>query len=84
VLVRREGRPLSVAEERLIDEGLDAVMRLPAASRSIGALREMLGYADAEGIGARLERWCLGGPWAGPSMVRSMKCRWPRASSAST
>jgi type IV secretion system protein VirB4 len=66
VLVRREGRPLSVAEERLIDEGLDAVMRLPAASRSIGALREMLGYADAEGIGARLERWCLGGPlgWA--------------------
>jgi type IV secretion system protein VirB4 len=41
-------------------------MRLPAASRSIGALREMLGHADAEGIGARLERWCLGGPmgWA--------------------
>jgi type IV secretion system protein VirB4 len=41
-------------------------MRLPAASRSIGALREMLGHADAEGIGARLEHWCLGGPmgWA--------------------
>ncbi len=66
VLVRRENRPLSVAEERSIDEGLDAVMRLPAASRSFSALREMLGYADAEGIGARLERWCLGGPlgWA--------------------
>lgn len=66
VLVRREGRPLTVAEERLIDEGLDAVMRLPAQSRSFGALREMLGYADAEGIGARLERWCRGGAlgWA--------------------
>ncbi|MDQ1159602.1 type IV secretion system protein VirB4 [Sphingomonas sp. SORGH_AS 950] len=66
VLVRRENRPLSVAEERLIDEGIDAVMRLPAEARSFSALREMLGYADAEGIGARLERWCLGGPlgWA--------------------
>lgn len=66
VLVRRENRPLSVAEERLIDEGIDAVVRLPAEARSFSALREMLGYADAEGIGARLERWCLGGPlgWA--------------------
>jgi type IV secretion system protein VirB4 len=66
VLVHREHQPLSVAEERLVDEGLDAVMRLPAQSRSFSGLREMLGYADAEGIGARLERWCLGGPlgWA--------------------
>lgn len=76
VLVRRENRPLSVAEERLIDEGIDAVMRLPAPSRSFSALREMLGYADAEGIGARLERWCLGGPlgWAfdGPEDKVSM------------
>lgn len=66
VLVRRGDRPLSVAEERLIDEGIEAVMRLPAEARSFSALREMLGYADAEGIGARLERWCLGGPlgWA--------------------
>ncbi|KQN90723.1 transporter [Sphingomonas sp. Leaf67] len=66
VLVRRTNQPLSVAEERLIDEGIDAVMRLPSEARSFSALREMLGYADAEGIGARLERWCLGGPlgWA--------------------
>jgi type IV secretion system protein VirB4 len=79
VLVRRESRPLTVAEERLIDEGLDAVMRLPAASRSFSALREMLGYSDAEGIGARLERWCLGGPlgWAfdGPADEVSMAAR---------
>jgi type IV secretion system protein VirB4 len=79
VLVRRETRPLTVAEERLIDEGLDAVMRLPASSRSFGALREMLGYADAEGIGARLERWCQGGAlgWAfdGPIDEVSMAAR---------
>lgn len=79
VLVRRDNRPLSVVEERLIDDGLDAVMRLPAASRSFGALREMLGYADAEGIGARLERWCLGAPlgWAfdGPVDEVSMTAR---------
>ncbi|MHA0330750.1 VirB4 family type IV secretion/conjugal transfer ATPase [Sphingomonas melonis] len=79
VLVRRDNRPLSVAEERLIDEGLDAVMRLPAPSRSLGALREMLGYADAEGIGARLERWCHGGAlgWAfdGPTDEVSMAAR---------
>ena len=59
-LVRREARPLSVGDERLIDEGIDAVMRLPPPARSMGALREMLGYDDAEGIGARLERWCQG------------------------
>ncbi len=79
VLVRRENRPLSVAEERLIDEGIEAVMRMPAPSRSFSALREMLGYADAEGIGARLERWCLGGPlgWAfdGPQDEVSMSAR---------
>ena len=71
VLVRRENRPLTVGEERLIDDGLDAVMRLPSQARSMGALREMLGYADAEGIGARLERWCRGGAlgWAFDGLV---------------
>ena len=61
VLVRREHRAPSVGEERRIDDGIDAVMRLPSPARSLGALRELLGYADAEGIGARLERWCQGG-----------------------
>ncbi|WP_443479054.1 VirB4 family type IV secretion/conjugal transfer ATPase (plasmid) [Novosphingobium aerophilum] len=79
VLVRRENHPLTVTQERTIDEGLDAVMRLPAPQRSMGALREMLGYADAEGIGARLERWCQGGAlgWAfdGPADEVSMAAR---------
>jgi len=79
VLVRREDQPLTVTQERTIDEGLDAVMRLPAPQRSMSALREMLGYADAEGIGARLERWCQGGAlgWAfdGPADEVSMAAR---------
>lgn len=79
VLVRRENQPLTVTQERTIDEGLDAVMRLPALQRSMSALREMLGYADAEGIGARLERWCQGGTlgWAfdGPADEVSMAAR---------
>jgi len=54
-------------------------MRLPAPQRSMSALREMLGYADAEGIGARLERWCQGGAlgWAfdGPADEVSMTAR---------
>ncbi len=79
VLVRRDGRPFSVAQERMIDEGLDAVMRLPSSRRSMAALREMLGHADAEGVGARLERWCLGGPmgWAfdGPSDEITLSAR---------
>ncbi|QDK35999.1 VirB4 family type IV secretion/conjugal transfer ATPase [Sphingomonas sp. IC081] len=79
VLVRRDKHPLTVTQERTIDEGLDAVMRLPAAQRSMSALREMLGYADAEGIGARLERWCRGGAlgWAfdGPADEVSMAAR---------
>ena len=79
VLVRRPGQPFTVADERLIDEGIGAVMRLDPAHRSMAALREMLGHADAEGIGARLERWCVGGSlgWAfdGPSDRISLEAR---------
>lgn len=66
VLVRRENKPFSVSEELRIDEGIDAVMRLDPAERSLGALRQVLGYKDAEGIGARLDRWARGGAlgWA--------------------
>ena len=60
-LVRQDGKPLTVGEERLIDEGLVALGRLPVALRTFGELREVLGFRDAEGIGARLERWARGG-----------------------
>jgi type IV secretion system protein VirB4 len=61
-LVKADGKPLTVQEERLIDEGLIALGRLPMELRTFGELREVLGYRDAEGIGARLERWTQGGP----------------------
>ncbi len=56
-LVRTESRPITVQEERMIDEGIAAVMRLPREDRSLDALRTMLGMSDAGGIGARLEKW---------------------------
>lgn len=60
-LVRAETRPITVQEERMIDEGISAVMRLPREDRSLDALRTMLGMADAGGIGARLEKWTTRG-----------------------
>ena len=60
-LVRAEGRPITVQDERLIDEGIASVMRLPREDRSFDALRTMLGMADAGGIGARLEKWTTRG-----------------------
>jgi len=60
-LVKVPGRALTVTEERLIDEGLVALGRLPLAQRTFGELREVLGFRDLEGIGARLERWSKGG-----------------------
>jgi type IV secretion system protein VirB4 len=56
-LVRADGKPISVQEERLIEDGINAVMKLPAADRSLSALRSMLGMKDSSGVGARLEKW---------------------------
>ncbi|MCI3135346.1 VirB4 family type IV secretion/conjugal transfer ATPase [Phenylobacterium aquaticum] len=67
-LVRRLAGPqaLSAREADAIDAGLAALAPLPRAQRSLGALRTLLGQADAEGLGARLSRWTAGGPmgWA--------------------
>ena len=60
-LVTPVGGTLSVIEERLIDEGLAALNRLPGEQRTLNALRELLGQRDASGIGARLEKWTRGG-----------------------
>ena len=56
-LVRVDGKPISVQEERLIEDGINAVMKLDVADRSLSALRSMLGMKDASGVGARLEKW---------------------------
>src|SRR3546814_5595979 len=52
-----DGKPISVQEERLIEDGINAVMKLPVADRSLSALRSMLGMKDSSGVGARLEKW---------------------------
>lgn len=55
-------RSLTAQEERAIEEAVSALAPLPAERRSLGALRVLLGQRDSGGIGARLERWCEGGP----------------------
>ncbi len=60
-LVGAQDRPLSVQEERAIDQAITALGPLPAAQRSLSALRSLLGQRDAGGVGARLEKWCRGG-----------------------
>jgi len=65
-LVTAPDRPLSVQDERAIDEAILALAPLSPAQRSFTALRSLLGQRDAGGVGARLEKWCRGGAlgWA--------------------
>lgn len=60
-LVGRTDKPLSVQEERAIDDALVSLGPLPPEQRSLSALRSLLGQRDAGGVGARLEKWCKGG-----------------------
>lgn len=59
-MVRHAERPLAPQEEAAIDQAVAALLPLPPASRSMAALRSLLGQRDAGGIGARLERWRAG------------------------
>jgi type IV secretion system protein VirB4 len=61
-LVSPPDRALSVPEERAIEAAIDALAPMNPGQRSLSALRALLGQKDAAGIGARLERWCKGGP----------------------
>jgi type IV secretion system protein VirB4 len=56
-LVRADGKPISSQDERRIDDGIGAVMKLDETDRSLSALRSMLGMKDQGGVGARLEKW---------------------------
>jgi type IV secretion system protein VirB4 len=57
--------PIDPADESRMAEGIAAVMRLPREMRSLLAIRQFMGWSP-RGAGARLERWCRGGPlgWA--------------------
>jgi type IV secretion system protein VirB4 len=57
-------RRLTAQEDRAVEDAVLALAPLRPAQRSISALRALLGQRDAGGIGARLERWCKGGPLA--------------------
>jgi len=52
------GRALSVREEADLDMALAGTMGLTADSRRLSRLVEFLDPTDAEGVGARLARWC--------------------------
>src|SRR3546814_2697517 len=56
-LVKQEGAPITVQESHLIDDGIEAVMKLPREQRSLSARRTMPGMSDSGGVGARLVRW---------------------------
>lgn len=60
-LVTPPDRSLTVQEERLISEGIAALQPMPPHQRSLLALRQLLGQRDAEGVGARLEKWTRAG-----------------------
>jgi len=60
-LVRADGDPFTVQEERSIEDGIRSVMALPPEDRSLSALRQLLGMKSASGIGARLEKWTAEG-----------------------
>ena len=58
VLVRREGKPLTVQQEQDLDQALGGVIALPERGlRRISRLMEFLDTTDAEGLHARLTKW---------------------------
>jgi type IV secretion system protein VirB4 len=60
-LVTPPDRALTVQEERMISAGINALQPMAPHQRSLLALRQLLGQRDAEGIGARLEKWTRAG-----------------------
>ena len=59
-LIDPAGGGMTPDAERRLEQGLIALMRLPPEHRSLSELRAFLGQSDAEGPGARLEKWCAG------------------------
>jgi type IV secretion system protein VirB4 len=66
-LIQLDGHgPILSDDEGRLSVGIDAIMRKPVKLRSIGAVRQFLGWRNPQGAGARLNRWCQGGSlgWA--------------------
>ena len=66
VLASRGDRALTVREEADLEQALAGTLALPLASRRLSRLIEFLDSTDAEGLHARLARWCAseGGEYA--------------------
>ena len=62
-LIQFDGRrPLTSEEDARLARGIARQLKMPPDKRSMGGVREFLGYGDAEnGAGARFERYCAGG-----------------------
>ena len=60
-LIQGDGKgSISSEEARRLDRGIARQLSYEPAMRSLAGLREFLSHGDAEGAGARLERWCRG------------------------
>ncbi|NOU40416.1 MAG: VirB4 family type IV secretion/conjugal transfer ATPase [Methylotenera sp.] len=60
-LVQHEGMPLTPAQEKEINQAIVGVMGAAKQKRRLGALLEFFDPTDANGLHARLSRWCRGG-----------------------
>jgi type IV secretion system protein VirB4 len=58
VLAARADRALTVREEADLEQALAGTLALPVESRRLSRLVEFLDATDAEGLHARLARWC--------------------------
>lgn len=61
-LVARADSPLTPSQEREIAKAIDGVMAAPKPMRRLGAVLQFLNPTDANGIHARLARWCGSAP----------------------
>jgi type IV secretion system protein VirB4 len=60
-LIQGDGKGgVSSEEARRLDRGIARQLSYEPGMRSLAGLREFLSHRDAEGAGARLERWCRG------------------------
>lgn len=60
-LVQHEGMPITPAQEREINQAIAGVMGASKNKRRLSALLEFFDPTDANGLHARLARWCRGG-----------------------
>jgi len=61
-LVSRPDQPLTVTEQKTLENAVLKLGNVPQNERTIGNLRMFLSHRNSDGIGARLDRWTQNGP----------------------